>query len=75
VVTGEATLISGSPSTKAVALSGSAQFTSAATYFCTIGNATHTGGTVLVHNDSGSQFTLTGDVSSTDSYFFICIGN
>ena len=75
MVTGMARLISGTPSTVNVPLTGSAAFTSATSYLCSLGNITNSGGTAFVTRTSGSAFTLTGGNLSTDQFFFVCVGS
>jgi hypothetical protein len=75
MVTGTASLNGASPGVATVNLSGSAAFTSNTSYVCTVGNVTAVGGTAFVTRVSGSQFTLTGDNTSTNTYFFQCVGN
>lgn len=55
-----------------VTLTGSAVFTSAVTYVCTLGPSSTSGG-VSVVNGSGSSFTVTSASAQTVSY--LCVGN
>jgi hypothetical protein len=75
MVTGTASLNGGSPGLATVNLAGSAAFTSNTTYVCTVGNVTAVGGTAFVTRVTGAQFTLTGDNTSTNTYFFVCVGH
>jgi hypothetical protein len=66
----------GNPGTTTVNLSGSAAFTSAASYLCVVTDATaQAANGFAVTNNSGSQFTATtvGNKSGTINY--ICVGN
>ncbi len=63
------------PST--VTLSGSAVFTSAASYFCVAQDYTNGNGQQKVVNTNGTAFTLTtsGPGAKNDVIGFICVGN
>jgi len=76
IVTGSAPLVSGTPST--VAITGiSPAFTSAATYSCTVTNATTAANVLSVLTAgyvSGSAFTITGPNTLTDVARYVCVG-
>jgi hypothetical protein len=74
-VMSDAVLVSGTPSTVTVTLSGSAAFTSSGSYRCGYTNQTTAVNTVKFTYTSGSSFTITGPNTVTDTIGYICIGN
>jgi len=67
-------IVRGSVSAPAtVTLTGSAVFTSAGSYSCTVSNTTDNSKGVQVANTSGSKFVITPNVANTVN--FICVGN
>jgi hypothetical protein len=74
IVTGNAPLVSGTPST--VTISGiSPSFTSSSTYNCVVSaESAATGALLSVANVSGSSFTVTGPATVTTRINYICSG-
>jgi len=60
--------------TTSVVSLGSGTFTVANSYFCDVTDATTTGTTFFVTNNSASQFTITANASNSDTVNFICVG-
>jgi hypothetical protein len=50
-------------------------FSSAATYFCTVTNASSTARTLFVTNNTAQTITITASAASSDTVNFHCIGN
>ena len=75
IVTGSVALVSGAPSTATIT-GISPAFTSASTYFCTLGaQSSATGALLSVANVSGSSFTITGPAAVTTVINYLCAGN
>ena len=75
IVTGSVALVSGTPSTATIT-GISPAFTSASTYFCTLGaQSSATGALLSVANVSGSSFTITGPAAVTTVINYLCAGN
>jgi hypothetical protein len=60
--------------TTSVVSLGSGTFTVANSYFCDVTDATRTGSTFSVTNNSASQFTITANGTNSDTVNFICVG-
>jgi hypothetical protein len=60
--------------TTSVVSLGSGAFTLANSYFCDVTDATGTGSTFSVTNNSSSQLTITANANSSDTVNFICVG-
>lgn len=75
IVIGGTTLVSGTPSTASITLTGSAVFTSSGSYKCSVTNETTAADPLKITYTSGSQFTVTGPNTVTDGFSIVCIGN
>lgn len=74
VVSGQATLVSGTPST--VTVGSIPAFTSTTSYACTVTNMTNQANSALkVVNTSTTSITITGPNTLTDTIAYICVGN
>jgi hypothetical protein len=73
IVYGTASLVSGSPDSVTVTLSGTATFSSASSYACTA-NDTQNVEPIQVRNLDGANFTLIGS-GDLDIVSYICVGN
>jgi len=60
--------------TTSVVSLGSGTFPVANSYFCDVTDATRTGSTFSVTNNSASQFTITANGTNSDTVNFICVG-
>lgn len=75
VVTGTGSLVSGTPSTLTITLSGGATFTSNATYQVFVTNKTTAANGLKVTLTDGTHFTITGPNTVSDSVSWVAIGN
>jgi len=73
LVHGVGQLVSGTPSTVTITLSGNAVYAGATLYHCTVTD-TDAVQTLQVANTSGTQFVVTGPNTNTNHFNFICIG-
>ena len=75
IVADSSSLVSGTPSTKVITLSGAAIFTSNTSYKCAVSNTTNPANSLAITYTDGSHFTITGPNTVSDSFSFNCVGN
>lgn len=75
VVIGSGSLVSGTPSTLAVTLTGNAVFTNSGSYVVTVTNNTTATNGLKITQASGSSFTITGPNTVTDTVSYVAAGN
>ena len=64
-----------SSGTAVVTLSGSAAYSSAASYNCVVSNKSNQNNSLKVTYSSGASFTVTGGGAASDAFSFLCVGN